>query len=109
MERLDKVDVSLADVLLVLNEDVLVAELEDVDLPERPPQAIADSLGELGVNPARKDCEVGVQHGHSGAGLEGLAYRRSQRGATRNGSFDGAYNPLRRSRPQRGVHAMVDI
>ena len=51
----------LADVLVDLDEDVLVAELEDFGPAERHAQVRTDVARELGVRVAREDRELAVQ------------------------------------------------
>ena len=58
--RLDDEDVALADVLLDLHEDVLVAELEHLALAQGHLQVAADRLRQLRVGVAGEDLQLVV-------------------------------------------------
>ena len=92
MEGLHEEDVAAADVLAVLDEDVLVGELEDVGAPGRTPQVGADGLREFGVGAPRED-----RHVH-----EIGAHRRGLRAALRR-SASVARARLARSPPRRAI------
>jgi len=56
--RLNDEDVALADVFLDLDEDVLVAELEDLDPPGRAAEVIADRPRQRGVRVATENAQL---------------------------------------------------
>src|SRR5919198_5308201 len=61
--RLNNENVLLADVLIDLDEDILVAELKDFRLTEVDPQVLADCTRKRGVGAAGEERQIAVQ-GH---------------------------------------------
>ena len=76
--RLHDEDVVLAHVLVDLDEDVLVAELEDLGLAERHAQVRTDVPRELWMRVAREDRELAVQDPSLPKEAESFARHRTE-------------------------------